>query len=174
TLRYATEPGRVDSGVKEVVDAFNAKGTPIRVELEAVPGTFNEEKLAAAAAGSPPDVMHSHPRDYHPYVNSSMLTGLDAFLKKDKQNAPDLLPRALDYWTREGQHWAVPYTLSVQNLFYNKDLFDKQGLKTPDQWEKVGKWTHDVYLDLAKRLSTGQGETKVFGAVWIQQNLDIQ
>ena len=55
TLRYTTEPGRVDSGVKEVVDAFNAKGTPVQVELEPVPGTFNEKMVALAAAGSPPD-----------------------------------------------------------------------------------------------------------------------
>jgi multiple sugar transport system substrate-binding protein len=174
TLRYTTEPGRVDSGVKDVVDAFNAKGGPIQVELEPVPGNFPEKMVALAAAGSPPDVMHSHPRDYHPYVNSGMLVGLDAYLKKERQNAPDLLPAALDYWNRDGQHWAVPYNLSVQNLFFNKDLFDKQGLKTPDQWEKDGKWTHEAYLDLAHTLTSGAGEAKVYGAVWIQQNLDIQ
>ena len=174
TLRYITEPGRVNSGVKEVVALWNAKGTPVKVELEGVPGSFSEKVLTGAAAGDPADVIHSHPRDYHAWLNAGALLPLDDRLKKEKQNVPDLLPTALEYWNRDGKLWAVPYNLSVQNLYFNKDLFAKQGLKTPDLHEKDGTWTWETYLDLARKLTTGQGENKVFGAVWRAANLDIQ
>ena len=61
TLRYITEPPRVDSGIKEVVGLWNARGTPVTVELEGVPGSFSEKVLTARRAGVPPDVIHSHP-----------------------------------------------------------------------------------------------------------------
>jgi multiple sugar transport system substrate-binding protein len=174
TLRYITEPGRVGSGVQDVVARWNARGTPVRVELEGVPGTFSEKVLTAAAGGDPPDVVHSHPRDYHAWLNAGALLALDDRLKKERHNVPDILPAALEYWNRDGKRWAVPYNLSVQNVYFNRDLFARQGLKTPDQHEREGTWTWETYLDLARRLTTGQGEDKVFGAVWRAANLDIQ
>ena len=141
TVRYITEPGRVNSGVKEVVALWNAKGTPITVELEGVPGSFSEKVLTAAAGGDAPEVVHTHPRDYHAWLNAGALVPLDDRLKKEKQNVPDVLPTALEYWNRDGKLWAVPYNLSVQNLYFNKELFAKQGLKTPDLHERDGTWT---------------------------------
>jgi multiple sugar transport system substrate-binding protein len=173
TLRYITEPARVDSGIKEVVALWNARGTPVTVELEGVPGSFSEKVLTAAAAGVPPDVIHTHPRDYHAWLNAGALLALDDRLKKERQNVPDLLPTALEYWNRDGKLWALPYNLSVQNLYFNRDLFARQGLKTPEQHEKDGTWTWETYLDLARRLTTGTGGDKVFGAVWRAANLDI-
>ncbi|MEN9615980.1 MAG: hypothetical protein RL022_1402, partial [Chloroflexota bacterium] len=64
TIKYITEPGRVDSGVKDAVNAYNALGRKITVELEGVPGNFGEKVLTLGAAGSLPELTHSHPRDY--------------------------------------------------------------------------------------------------------------
>ena len=61
----------------------------------------------------------------------------------------------------------------MQNLYFNRDLFARQGLKTPEQHEKEGTWTWETYLDLARRLTTGSRGDKVFGAVWRAANLDI-
>ncbi|HET7770107.1 MAG TPA: sugar ABC transporter substrate-binding protein, partial [Chloroflexota bacterium] len=173
TLSYITEPGRVNSGVKQVVDLWNAKGTPITIALEGIPGSFSEKVLTTAAAGAPADIIHTHPRDYHAWLNAGALLSIDDRIKKERHNVPDLLPTALEYWNRDGKLWALPYNLSVQNLYFNKDLFAKHGLKSPEQHEKDGTWTWDTYLDLARRLTTGSGETKVFGAVWRAANLDI-
>jgi multiple sugar transport system substrate-binding protein len=137
-------------------------------------GAAVDKILTQAAAGTPPDLTHTHPRDYHSWVNAGALLPLDTYLKKDKQNVPDIVPTALDYWNRDGHRWAMPNNLSVQNLYFNKDLFARQGLKTPDQYEKEGNWTYDVYLDLARKLTTGSGDSKIFGAVWTTQtSLDI-
>jgi multiple sugar transport system substrate-binding protein len=172
SLRFTADQNRLDAGLNDVIKAFNDHGAPLRVEAEVGAGV--DKILTQAAAGTPPDLTHTHPRDYHAWVNAGALLPLDAYMKKDKQNVPDILPTAIEYWNRDGHHWAMPNNLSVQNLFFNKDLFAKAGLKTPDQYEKDGNWTVDTYLDLARKLTTGTGDNKVFGAVWTTQtSLDI-
>ncbi|HAH16738.1 MAG: extracellular solute-binding protein [Proteobacteria bacterium] len=173
TIKYITEPGRVDSGVKDAVNAYNALGRKITVELEGVPGNFGEKVLTLGAAGSLPELTHSHPRDYHPWRTGGLLVPLDDRLKIEK-DAADLVPAALDYWLMDGQRWAVPYNLSVQNMYFNREIFEKAGQKTPDEYEKEGKWTWETYLDLARKLTSGSGDTKVFGCVWMATFLDIQ
>jgi len=62
----------------------------------------------------------------------------------------------------------------VQSIYFNKALFEKNGLKTPDQLDKEGKWTWDTYLDTARKITTGQADNKIWGAPWTNETLDIQ
>lgn len=174
TLRFSTTQSRLDSGLTEVIDAFNARGTPISVSAEPVTGSLTDKVLTQAAAGDAPDLAFSHPRDYHPWVNGGVLLGLEPYMKKDRQVVPDIVPQALDYWQRDGQRWAMPHNLSVQNVYFNKELFGRRGLTTPDQYEREGKWTFETYLELARQLTSGTGDSKIFGSTWDKANLDIQ
>jgi len=174
TLRFAADRGRLDAGVQAVIDAFNARGGPIKVQADLVTGSLVERILTQAAAGELPDLTHTHPRDYHSWVNGGLLVPLDDYIKKDRTNAPDLLPTAIDYWNRDGKRWAMPNNLSVQSMYFNKQIFDRRGVKYPDAYEKEGKWTFDVYLDIARQLTSGTGDDKIFGATWMHSALDIQ
>src|SRR5207244_1251180 len=53
------------------------------------------------------------------------------------------------------------------------EQFNQRGLKTPDQYEQEGRWTFDTFLELARGLTRGNGESKVWGAPWFTVNLDI-
>ncbi|MBI3972841.1 MAG: extracellular solute-binding protein, partial [Chloroflexi bacterium] len=172
TIRFAAAKSRLDAGLTEVIDAFHARGGPIRIESDI--GADVDKILTQTAAGDPPDLTHTHPRDYHAWANAGALLSLDSYMKKDRQNVPDIVPTTLDYWFRDGHRWAMPNNLSVQNIYFNKELFGRRGLKTPDQYEREGKWTFETYLDLARQLTTGSGDSKVFGAVWRHNALDIQ
>jgi len=176
TLRFAADKSRLDAGLQAVIDSFNARGGPVKIEPELVTGTpgLVDKILSQAAGGDAPDLTHTHPRDYHPWVNGGALLTLDDYMKKDRSHVPDLVPTALDYWSRDGKRWAMPNNLSVQNMYFNKELFDRNGVKHPDQYEKEGKWTMDTYLDIARKLTSGSGERKIFGATWMHSALDIQ
>ncbi|MDQ3700512.1 MAG: sugar ABC transporter substrate-binding protein [Chloroflexota bacterium] len=174
TLRFAADKSRLDAGIQKVIDAFNARGGPIKVEAELVTGSLVDKILSQAAGGDAPDLTHTHPRDYHPWVNGGALLALDDYMKNDRSHVPDLVPTALEYWSREGKRWAMPNNLSVQNMYFNKELFDRRGVKYPDQYEKEGKWTFETYLDIARQLTSGSGDSKIFGATWMHINLDIQ
>ncbi len=179
TLRYAGPftPGPANTfaeGVTKVIDSFNARGKNVTVKWEE-PKPLAEGILAQVAGGDAPDLVHSHPRDYLPYAD--VVRELDSLFKKDKKLVPDLLPSVLDYWIRHGQpgspHTGMPNNMSVQSVYFNKALFEKNGLRTPDQLEKEGKWTWEAYLDAARRITTGTGSNKIWGASWTTNTMDI-
>lgn len=157
----------------KLVEMFNAKGTPIQVETLSPTGNRDEAMMSMLAAGDVPDLFHALPRNYHPYANLGALLDMAPYIRRDRR-AHDVLPIILDYWARGDQRYAMPNNWSPQAIYFNKTLFDKQGLKTPDQYEKEGKWTFDTYLDLARKLTTGTGENKIYGAPWVTAALDIQ
>lgn len=176
TLRYAglltpIPTNTFAEGTNKVIDLFNAVDTGITVQPEE-PKPLAEGILAQVAGGNPPDLVHAHPRDYLPYVD--VVRELDTYFKQEKKVVPDILPSVLEYWLWGGKHLGMPNNMSVQSVYFNKALFDKQGLKTPDQYEKAGGWTFDVYLDLARKLTAGAGGEKVWGAPWTTNALDIQ
>ncbi|MBI3973443.1 MAG: extracellular solute-binding protein [Chloroflexi bacterium] len=179
TLRYAVETiapsgqGTYAEGRQLIVEAFHARGGPIRVEVEA-PAPLYTALLAQATAGDPPDVTHTHPREYHPFVNAGALLELDPYLKRDRRNIPDVIASVLEYWRRDGYQYALPNAHTVQALYFNRGMFERQGIKTPDQYEREGKWTFDSFLELGRRLTSGSGESKIYGGFWLNNSLDIQ
>ena len=179
TLRYAgpftpSPSNTFAAGVTKVLDAYHAKGGNITVTWEE-PKPLAEGIMAQVAGGTPPDLVHSHPRDYLPYADA--VRELDTYMKRDKKVVPDIIQTVLDYWIRHGQpgspHTGMPNNMSVQSIYYNKGLFEKNGLKAPDQLEKEGKWTWDAYLDAARRITTGTGDSKIWGVSWTTNTMDI-
>ena len=178
TLRYTgsfalSSMTTFGGGSQKLVEMWNEKGTPIKIEPIMPSGDRDQAALTMITAGDPPDIHHALPRNYHPFANIGALIDLAPYLKKDKR-AQDVIPMILEYWGRGEARYAMPNNWSPQAIYFNKDLFTKQGLKTPDVYEKEGKWTYDTYLELAQKLTTGSGETKIYGAPWTTNALDIQ
>jgi len=178
TLRYIgsfapSSQTTFGGGAQKLVELFNERAAPIKVEPIMPTNNRNEAALAMITSGEQLDLFHALPREYHPFANIGALAELDHYIKKDKR-AQDVLPLVLDYWSRGDKRYAMPNNWSPHALYFNKDLFLKAGLKTPDQYEKEGKWTYDVYLELAQKLTTGAGETKIYGAPWTTNALDQQ
>ncbi len=179
TLRYVSSfepPERTTFGgaLSRLVSSFNGRQQMIQIEPITPTGNRNQAVLTMLAADDAPDLFHALPRDYHPFANAGALLDLSPLMKKDRKVVPDVVPVILEYWARGEKRYAMPNNWSPQAIYFNKDLFEKQGLKTPDQYEKEGKWTFDVYLELARKLTTGTGEQKIYGAPWTTTALDIQ
>ncbi|MDI1462595.1 sugar ABC transporter substrate-binding protein [Catellatospora sp. KI3] len=69
----------------------------------------------------------------------------------------------LDAYNQGGKYFALPYRQDFWVLYYNKKLFDAAKQPYPENL------TWDQYVELAKKLTSGSGETKVYGAyqhVW--------
>jgi multiple sugar transport system substrate-binding protein len=178
TLRYTgsfalSSMTTFGGGSQKLVEMWNEKGTPVKIEPIMPSGDRDQAALTMITAGDPPDIHHALPRNYHPFANIGALVDLAPYIKKDKR-AQDVIPMILEYWGRGEARYAMPNNWSPQAIYFNKDLFTKQGLKTPDVYEKEGKWTYDTYLELAQKLTTGTGETKIYGAPWTTNALDIQ
>jgi multiple sugar transport system substrate-binding protein len=129
---------------------FKAKYPHLEVEYVAH-GEGNWEKLVTAiAGGTPPDVVITNswrPR-YHAEQKQSM--SLDPFIKAARFDAQDFLQGIYKAMNWGGQQYAVPQYVNTNLLYYNRDLFQRVGVPVPKD-----DWTHDQFLDAARRLTRG-------------------
>jgi len=136
------------------------------------------------SAGTPPDVMYMG-SDYFPgYVIKGTLLDLTPFIKNDPDtnlppfNIDDYFPEVVKPFIYKGRYYGIPKDFTTLALYYNKDIFDKMGIKYP----KEG-WTWKDFKETAIKLTqdfNGDGLIDQFGFVlelwlgywisWIRQN----
>ncbi len=117
--------------------------------------------MTRTAAGIAPDcAMMSHN-----YVNSlsakGLLVDLNAFIK-GKNISYDMgrfFPKLLGAYTYQGNQFALPSDMDLGLLWYNKEIFDKQGIPYP-----TASMTWEEYKETAKKLTYGAGPGKVYGS----------
>ncbi len=120
---------------------------------------FLTKYLTAAAGGSLPDVMYCQYAWASNLIQKNILAPLDDFIAKTPDfKLEDFAPEAISYWVKDGKHYAVPSDSAPKLLFYNKDIFDKAGMKYPDP-----TWTWQHLQEAAVELTSGTGVNKIFG-----------
>jgi multiple sugar transport system substrate-binding protein len=65
---------------------------------------------------------------------------------------------ALDAYAYNGKYYCIPTKVTLEGIMINKDMFDAAGIPVPK------KWTISEFADIAKKLTRGSGENKVYGA----------
>jgi multiple sugar transport system substrate-binding protein len=92
---------------------------------------------------------------------ASKLFALDSVIQQDKFDVENMVPAVVEYLKNKGggKLYGLSPTFSAKALFYNKDLFDAQGLPYPKDkmsWEDV--------LKLAQQFpTTGTDDTRIYG-----------
>jgi multiple sugar transport system substrate-binding protein len=134
TITYSNfiSNGGNEKNLAKIVTAFEKKNPNITVTVKTLPydayGTALQTDLAA---GTPADVFDINgPSSYGPYQANGVLAelkGIDA----SKYNSA-----LLDSYATNGKQYALPTSFSDVVLYYNKDLFDKAGVKYP-----TSSWT---------------------------------
>ncbi|MFD6077140.1 ABC transporter substrate-binding protein [Streptomyces hydrogenans] len=132
-------------GSKEVVDAFNASHTDIKVTYEEIPSgnAGGYAKISnAVKAGNAPDLVSIEYPSLPEFVSSGALQDIgDAFTEADRAK---LLPQAVDLTTLGGKSWAVPFDAAPQAFYYRKDLFAKHHIEVPTTWDAFRKAAEQV------------------------------
>jgi multiple sugar transport system substrate-binding protein len=110
------------------------------------------------AAATPPDVVWHGPEWFPGVVSKGFYRPVDAYLARQaKAEVGDFFPRVLEQYQWEGKQYGVPASITVMVLFYNQDLFSREGIPFPDaSWTFEGK-----YLDAARRLAKREGDRVV-------------
>jgi len=143
------------------VKRFKEKNPGIEVQLEKLPAgdAYIEKMLTQIAGGNPPDVMFVNAERFIVFAEKGVLLPLDDYVKKDKFPVNKFYKKIIDKFTVNGNLYALPRDIApVCVVYYNKDLFDKAGVKYPKN-----DWTWNDLLIKAKKLTSGEGEKKVFG-----------
>lgn len=144
--------------------------------------TIQEKILTLAAGNSLPDVTYIHTQFLPDWHAAGVLKDLNPVMARDKSVKPDdFFPGVLAFFQPKGTTRGLPFFSGPAMLFYNKSLFQKYGLRDPNQYEKEGKWTWDTFLDLSKQLTRGEGQGRTYGyqgtnsqlvwhAMWVWMN----
>jgi multiple sugar transport system substrate-binding protein len=78
----------------------------------------------------------------------------------------DFLPSLYDTYTLvDGRRYGLPYDGDTHVLFYNTEIFARNGLTPPTTW--------DEYLEVARAISEAEGKNGIYGAALLAQQAPI-
>ncbi|TCL65322.1 carbohydrate ABC transporter substrate-binding protein (CUT1 family) [Hydrogenispora ethanolica] len=169
TAGYAKEPVKIRiayyadqkpaENMAGIINEFQKAHPNVKVQISWTDWDSHYEKLKTElAAGGGPTVYLLDSVYIQGYAGRGLLEDLSRRVKifsKEKYSGLDAVkdPR--------GKSWAVPQGIQLQVLYYNKDMFDKAGVKYP-----TANWTTDDMLAAAKKLTldtNGDGKIDQWG-----------
>ena len=150
TVKFATWGDESGEAYRKVFRAFTKK-TGIKVQIIEYPQNSYLESVAASVANkSAPDVVVA---STFPHVATTL---------QPLNNIIDLSDdfwdkRSVKYGTVNGKSYLVNSWKScwqgVQVTFYNKAIFENNGLTSPEDYYKAGKWTYENLEKCAKEVA---------------------
>lgn len=151
--------------LNKLADKFKQSHTNITVKIESVPFPDYQQKMTVLAAGKElPDIGWAAERMVPQFMSNGILEDVSDVMKDPSFKSDDIIPSTLELFKKGDQLYGLPFSTPPAVMFYNIDLFDKAGLKSPNDLAKEGKWTWEEFEKAAKVISSGSGSTRVYGA----------
>jgi multiple sugar transport system substrate-binding protein len=153
---------------QELIKEFEKQNPGITVKITNISGSKDAmQKLTTMfAAKTGPDVMSLHGAYYVGFADAGALMDLQPKIDADPDfHLEDFHPRLVELCKYQGKLYSLPRYTSVYALFYNKSLFDAEGLKYPGTGPS---WTWSDYLEAAKKLTKdrdGDGKPDQWGCI---------
>lgn len=126
--------------LKPLLTEFEKENPGIKIDFMHIPQNYFQKTHLLFASNTPPDVIFMNNHYLPVYANAGLLEPLQAdtnFYKKSIE--------ALSWGSTL---YAVPRDVSNLVIFYNKDIFNKYGVKFPKD-----NWTFDEFLKTAEELT---------------------
>ncbi len=157
--------------MRKVVDTFNTQNNDIEVKLNTISNNANEYStkiMNNLSGGSEMDIFSINgTASLGLYTSKNQLLDMSDRIKDAGLEIGAYGPSYQDIINvlTEGKYYALPYRTSQWALFYNKKIFDNEGVDYP-----TSQMTWEEYAQLAKQLTKGEGADKQWGgyyADWI-------
>jgi multiple sugar transport system substrate-binding protein len=159
-IKVATWEGDISYNIN-IREAFLKAHPDIKLELIDIPSADYTQKLSVMLnGGSDVDSFWIKDGDTTKgLVNRGQLADLSAYVQRDNIRLEDYNGLA-ERFNIGGKLVALPASTGYYILYYNKDIFDKAGVPYPSNDMTWGEWE-----TLSRRLSSGRGNSKVWGAL---------
>jgi len=139
--------------IKEICEKWNRMNPNIRVKPLYVPWEQYVEKLSAmVAAGTPPHVGYVMETVALDWAEKGVLLDITPMMEKDPD--PAVIQRLDCIWWRYGggkKTLGTSVAAEVMVIWYNKDIFDQEGVPYPPT--NPEEWTWDKFVETARRLT---------------------
>jgi multiple sugar transport system substrate-binding protein len=133
-------------------DTFSKAHANIKTTIEPAPDNRDEKLITSMVANTSPDVFESWTDNVTQYADRGQVLDVDPLAKRDftADELKDFYPWQLhDFVLPSHIRFGLPKYVNVMFTWYNKDAFDKAGIKPPDE-----SWTHDDYAQAAIKLTS--------------------
>jgi sn-glycerol 3-phosphate transport system substrate-binding protein len=142
--------------LQALVRRFNSSQSEVKVKL-AFQGSKNEENMAkvlASLGGDLPTIAVLDEVQTQRLIDTGAFRPVQDFIDRDNYDLSDFDPKVVQYYTEDGKLCAMPISISVPLLYYNKVTFREVGLdpaKPPKDLEEL----KEVSRKMVKRDSHG-------------------
>ena len=161
TITFAQYSGSGDNEqyLQQMVDNYMKENPNVTIDLQTYGyDDYFTQMTAKVSGGQAPDVFELDYQNFVSYAKKGALMPLDDILTKDGIDTSIYNDMALKAFSADGVQYGVPDSFSNVVLIYNKDLFDKAGVEYPSN-----DLTMEDYDALARKMTSGSGDTKVYG-----------
>ena len=139
---------------RQRADLAGQRVSGVNVKLLHVPndGDYGKRIQTMINEGDPPDIIQVA-ESVHSYSSKNQLLPLNDLIQAEKLDLVGRFgERAARSYDREGKTWALPDRNGPMVLYYNKDLFDKDGVAYP-----TADWRWPDFLAAAQKLTVREG-----------------
>ncbi|CAN5537687.1 sugar ABC transporter substrate-binding protein [soil metagenome] len=154
---------------ENLISQYEEKYPDVTVDYVSVPPEdFGTKLQTMISSGNTPDVFYLTPENTMPFADSGIIADLSDFVAdNDLFEESNVWENALNMYRYDGTTpgvgaiYGLPKDIGPFALAYNKDLFAAAGIPDPDP---EVPWTWDEFVANAKKLTTGEGDAKVYGS----------
>ena len=149
---------------RKVWKAFEQAHPNVTLDVNEI--AFDTDKLlTAVAGGAPPDAAYIHPNSLPSVAAPGAYQNLDEYVKRDKSvDMKAMFPKVLEFHKFKGVLYQLPYHSGPSIIYYNKTMFQRLGVKLPEEYDKAGQWQWKTgWMEAVRLLTQNVGGTDTFG-----------
>lgn len=152
--------------LEETAAKYEALHPGVKIDLQYVPSAqYLDVITVRAASGVPVDVYQLYPSIATQIIESGLVMDLHPFFAADLDvKLSDFVPFAIEAFTYNGMLWGFPAAAYPLINFYNVDMYQQNGLRTPNELGKEFTW--EKFVDAAKKMTkdnNGDGVMDQYG-----------
>lgn len=154
TFYHAMGSSSNQAVIKDIIDNFEEEmytkyGVRVTVEQSYMGNydTLRNTIAASIASGTQPTVAQAYPDHVSLYLQAKAISSLDKYiehaeygLEGDKSDSYGYIDRFFNegnIYDKEGTTYSIPFNKSTEVLYYNIELFEKNGWSVPKTWDDV-------------------------------------
>ncbi|MUG65089.1 ABC transporter substrate-binding protein [Paenibacillus sp. 7541] len=160
TLKWALWDWEATTYYQPLIDAYREKNPNVTIEYVDLGSTDYMTMLSTQLSGGA-DLDILTVKDIPGYANlvkQNHLEPLKAFMSEQNID-PARYDGTVEQIVMNDEVYALPFRSDFWIIYYNKDLFDQAGVPYP-----TNDMTLDQYDELARKVTSGSGAEKVYGA----------
>jgi multiple sugar transport system substrate-binding protein len=149
---------------RNVWAAFQEARPHVTLDINEIAFT-TDKLLTAVAGGEPPDAAYIHPNDLPAVAAPGAYQNLDEYVRRDKSvDLKAIFPKVLEFFKFGGVLYQLPYHSGPSIIYYNKSLFQRLGVRTPEEYDKAGQWSWRTgWMEAVRLLTQERDGRKLYG-----------